>query len=115
MKVRTQFNSHEFPKNHEINNSPTMTIPDQTMSMRELVQRYTRGLPLDQKTPVYVTDEENIDDLDMVDFKRLDLSERQEIREKYANELEEIQNRQKQQKPKKQPKNEPEQQPEPQA
>lgn len=36
---------------------PSLTVPDQTMSIRTIMERYARGLPIDgQKTPQYDVD-----------------------------------------------------------
>lgn len=68
--------------NGEVNTQPSMTQPDQAMSIREILERFSRGLPIEgQKVPIY--DEEN----DLPDIKTLDLAERQELKENYQAEL----------------------------
>ena len=56
---------------------PSLTIPDQSMTVSELVERNKRGLPLGgSRVPMYSQDPEN----DFVpDFKKLDLAEVQEM------------------------------------
>ena len=34
------------PYEGQINEEPSMTVPDETMALRELVSRYSRGLPI---------------------------------------------------------------------
>ncbi len=56
--------------------TPSLTIPDQTMSMRKLMERYAQGLPLEGHTPKTAHyDEEsngiNIKTLDLVDLEML--------------------------------------------
>ena len=34
------------PDAGQINDLPSLTVPDETMSLRELVQRHSRGLPI---------------------------------------------------------------------
>lgn len=81
-KVRNKLNYNHEENIGEINDQPSLTVPDQTMSLRTIVERYTRGLPIDgAKVPIY--DEEN----DLPDFRTLDLAERQEYAEQYAEEL----------------------------
>nr|QJB19016.1 MAG: hypothetical protein [Microvirus sp.] len=76
---------HLYRDPGEKNTQPSMTVPDQAMSVRELLQRYARGLPLGgMKTPVFDEDDE------MPDIAHLDLAERQEIKEQYEAELTEI-------------------------
>jgi hypothetical protein len=88
MKVRNIFNAHEFNDN-EINNEPSQTVPDQTMSVRELVRRYASGLPLGgTKEPIYEGE-----DGDGIDLRTLDLAERQEMEIAARKELAEIEQR----------------------
>lgn len=88
MRVKTPYNAHEFAKNHETNTMPSKTIPDQTMSIREIMTRFTRGLPIDgEKVPIY--EEEDF----LPDLRGLDLAERQELKEIYQAELDEIRER----------------------
>lgn len=61
----------------EVNLQPSMTVPDQTMSLREILDRFARGLPVGgHKVPLY-DDGEN----DLPNFQTLDLAERQELKE----------------------------------
>lgn len=95
MRVKNSLNAASFPKNYEVNEFPSETIPDQTMSMREILQRYARGLPLEgERVPMYSEDPEN----DLPDMRHLDLAEQQEIREQYAEELKDLEKRLKKQK-----------------
>lgn len=86
-KFRTQFNySKAKGEEGEKNFQPSMTEQDKTMSIREILQRYARGLPIDgEKTPIYHGEED-----DFPDMANLDLAERQEIVEHYQNELDEL-------------------------
>ena len=88
MKIRTIFNASEF-NDAEKNTEPSMTIPDQSMSVRELLQRYAHGLPLaGGKEPIYEGE-----DGDGIDPRRLDLAERQELEILARQELAEIEER----------------------
>lgn len=85
-KVKTWLNAE--PTKGEVNRQPSMTIPDQTMSLREILQRFAQGLPVTgAKVPVY--DEEN----DLPDIRTLDLAERDEYANQFANEFAEIKGR----------------------
>jgi len=87
MKVKNLLNAHEFPYLGQVFTLPSETVPDQTLSMREILHRYSRGLPLDVKTPIWDdSDEENF----MPDPRRLDLAERQEFAEYAKAELDEV-------------------------
>lgn len=69
MIFTNQFN-YQKPKG-ETSNLPSLTIPDQTMTIRELIERHVRGLPLDEgKIPIYNGEED-----DLPDLRTLDLSE----------------------------------------
>ena len=46
-----------FPQ-PEPNNGVSQTVPDQTMSIKEIMQRHSRGLAIDQKIPLYHDDEQ---------------------------------------------------------
>jgi hypothetical protein len=88
MKIRNIFNAHEFTDN-EVITEPSQTIPDQSMSVRELLQRYASGLPLGGgKESIYEGEEG-----DGVDPRRLDLAERQELEISARRELAEIEER----------------------
>lgn len=43
-RVFNPFNYHNVPRVNEVNRLPSMTIPSDTLTMRELVQRHMRGL-----------------------------------------------------------------------
>lgn len=83
-KFRTQYNSHEFPKYYEKNILPSLTIPDQSYTIAEIIDRFTRGLNFEGiRVPIY-------SDEDFPDIRNLDISEIDEIRranQKNQNEL----------------------------
>jgi len=84
--IKHTMNANTFAKNYEFNTLPSMTIPDQTMNIRTILERHSRGLPIDGiKVPIY-EGEEN----DLPDWRRLDLAERQELAHLYTNEIKQI-------------------------
>lgn len=84
-KIKNSLNANEFPIQLEINTKPSLTVPDQTMTVREIMERYARGLPIGgSRLPSY--DEED----DMPDIKTLDLTEREEYADLFRDELEVI-------------------------
>ena len=84
--IKHSLNANQFAKNYERITTPSMTIPDQTMSIRTILERHSRGLPIDGvKIPIY-EGEEN----DLPDWRRLDLAERQELAYLYKNEISNI-------------------------
>ena len=69
---------------------PSLTVPDQTMSIRTIMERYARGLPIDgQKTPIY--DIENLST--GLDPRKLDLVDIQEMGIEHKKTLSEHKNR----------------------
>jgi len=87
MTIRTIFNANEFNDDETIT-EVSQTIPDQAMSVRELLNRYASGQPLGGTEPIYEGE-----DGDGIDPRRLDLAERQELEIKARQELAEIEER----------------------
>jgi len=83
--VKTRYNREQHPCNYEVNFEPSQTVPDQTMSIRTILDRYSRGLPIGgQMESLWQEDDEYND---MPDPRTLDLSERQELAQQAAEEL----------------------------
>lgn len=84
-KFRSSFNYIVKKTEQEIKSTlePSQTVPDMTLSLQELVARYTRGQSVATFTPVYYGEEE-----EFADVSRMDPLERLEyarfIREKIA-------------------------------
>lgn len=77
-RVRNWLNYQDELIIHEVNTLPSLTIPDQTLSVKDILDRHTRGLPFtNASTPVYNLDDEG-NELMPVDWQRLDISERVE-------------------------------------
>jgi hypothetical protein len=89
MKVKNSLNYDYNQELGEVNYLPSMTIPDQTMTIRNIVDRYTRGLPVTGFNPVY-----DGEDYYIPDPRTLDLVERQEMAEQIKQEVESLKSRQ---------------------
>jgi len=76
MKVKNSLNANEFPKNYRKILTPSLTVPDQTMPLKTILERYARGLPVGGRTDVYYDEDD-----DMPDYRTLDLAEIQELKE----------------------------------
>lgn len=65
----------------EMNNKPSMTIPDQTMGITELLQRFTRGQSVATFEPIYeFEDDVPMEDMiDMPDISKLDVFDKMEL------------------------------------
>ena len=75
-------------KDYEVNNLPSETIPDQSMSVQELVYRYTHGQMLSgSRTPIY---EEEGDIQYPANWDKLDISERYQFFDEKRKEYEEL-------------------------
>ncbi len=46
-RFKTMWNSDAFPHTGEVNTLPSMTVPDQSLSVKEILYRFQEGLPLD--------------------------------------------------------------------
>ncbi|WNK14803.1 MAG: hypothetical protein [Microvirus sp.] len=66
----------------------SLTIPDQTMSIRTLIERHTRGLPIVGNNSIPQYDPEPI--LDGINIKTLDLSELNDLKDALASERDAI-------------------------
>lgn len=69
------------------NEGVSMTVPDQSMTIQEILQRYARGLPLGgQRVPMYEDDDIGA----MPDIHTMDLADRQEYFESVREDVEKI-------------------------
>lgn len=84
--IKNALNAHTFETKGQVNNEPSQTVPDQSMTLRELLVRYAKGLPLEgARTPIW-EGEEGFEK----DPETLDLAEREELAEKAREELKAI-------------------------
>lgn len=72
-RIRTPF---DFEIQREINLQPSNTVPDQTMSIAEIMKRYATGQPLTSgREGIYVEENDLLD----TDLQRMDLVDREEL------------------------------------
>jgi len=88
MIFKTKHNFGEFDLTHELNNQPSMTIPDQTMSMRTILDRYARGLPIGGTREGIFDDE--TETTRGINPKTLDLTDIQRLKEINVEQMEEV-------------------------
>lgn len=68
--IKTNSNAKYFPIIGETNTMPSKTVPNQSMSVRELMIRFAAGLPLTgAKVPLYEgeSEEPDIDKMDLIE------------------------------------------------
>lgn len=71
---RNNRNNKELHAPGEKNTMPSMTLPDQGMTLRQMVNRYAQGImPTNMRTPLYSGDEvpQFLDQMDLTDRQRL--------------------------------------------
>jgi hypothetical protein len=90
MKIKNSLNANSFPKNYKVFTQPSMTIPDQSMSIKTILERYARGLPVGGRLDEYYDEEDTLPNP-----LTLDLAERQELAEQFTTEINEIKSRKK--------------------
>lgn len=84
-RIKTHLTYTADDQQREKNTLPSKTIPDQTMSVQEIMDRFARGLPLDgAKVALYHEEGEDVPDLE-----RMDLSEKHELLEAARREVQE--------------------------
>lgn len=85
-KVRNWLNwSNEDDTFEKENKLPSMTVPDLSMSVKELVERSQMGLPPEgERVPIYDEGQP------FPDISRMDLAERQQFIKHYQNEVEKL-------------------------
>lgn len=86
-KVKNSLNAAQFERHLEYNDQPSETIPDQTLTIKQILDRYARGLPVNRGISLY---DDEYEDNDLPDPRTLDIAEREELREAAEQELSEI-------------------------
>lgn len=75
MRFQTQHNGYRHPDLKKDFSGPSLTMPDQTMTVQEIMRRHSNQSVVYGKEPVYYGEEGS----PMQDFAKLDLAEQQEI------------------------------------
>lgn len=90
MKIKHVLNAKNFEVKGKLFTQPSKTIPDQSMSIKTILERYARGLPVGGRLDEYYDEEDTLPNP-----LTLDLAERQELAEMYTQEINEIKSRKK--------------------
>lgn len=80
-KVRTWMNYNFKDHSGEVNLLPSETIPDQSLTIKEIVGRYVRGLPITGSIPVYDDDDDVLNEVVYPDITKMDLADLQQMKE----------------------------------
>lgn len=83
-RFKTQWDS--VPDPGEVNDEASMTVPDQAMSVQEIMLRFTSGRPVNLNSELMYTDDQLLPDL-----ARMDFVERQELIEANAERIKNLQ------------------------
>lgn len=82
-RVKNNLNVRFYPVSGEINDQPSKTIPDQSMTIQEILRRYASGLPMTgEKVPLY---DEKVDintdpgEYEFINPERLDIAELEQL------------------------------------
>lgn len=83
---KTHYNRELFPGIFEVSKEPSLTVPDQSMSVKTILDRFAKGLPLGgQRVPIYEGEDA------MPDMTHMDLADRQELMELAEQEIKDLQ------------------------
>lgn len=70
----------------EVNNNPSMTVPDMSLSVQEILQRYAQGRPLSVSSNLHFTGDDYTPDV-----RKMDLTELEDMRRQNAERINELQ------------------------
>lgn len=78
--------AHEFeltPEDVERDHGPSVTVPSEAFTMREILEKFTTGLPNNVvvRDGVFDDEDQEFDDIDLEKAREMDLAEKQELRE----------------------------------
>ena len=90
-KVNNWLNYEHTEQQYEINKQKSLTVPDQAMSIKEILNRFARGLDVEGFRPIYDDENVSLDDY-IPDPRNMDLAEREEYKEFAMQELDSLRN-----------------------
>ena len=86
MKFRTQYTWKKTPG--EINDNVIITIPNQALTVQEIMQRFASGRPIPKSVNMMYTGDDYTPDV-----RRMDISEYEDLKEAIRIELEQLQSK----------------------
>lgn len=91
-RIKNSLTAKYYPKKYEVNNMPSMTIPDQAMSLKTILERYAKGLPITTNVNQPIEQEPGGEGIDL---RKLDLAEREQLLDNLKGKIKDYQERQK--------------------
>ena len=86
MIVRSNYTIKYDRNKGEVNNLPSLTVPNQSYTLEELLQRHIQGMPTLGKEPIY----EGESDFDLSGLRNMDLVDIQEMKMDVQHTLNEV-------------------------
>lgn len=74
-------NAHERPCYDEVNDKASLTVPDQTMDLREILVRFASGQEISGHNGLAYMEDDEIENTSGRHIDTLDLSEKQQLKE----------------------------------
>lgn len=65
--INTKFN-YDHTRYGEINDEPSMTVPGETMSLRDMLDRFARGMALPPRPEPYYNEQQQLPNLNAMDL-----------------------------------------------
>lgn len=86
-KVQNSFTAPLRPQKVKMFTQPSLTVPNQTLSLRDLLSRHAMGLEVQQNVPIYDEDGDSTG----INPKTLDLVDIQDIKQYHQKQVEDLQ------------------------
>lgn len=79
-RVRTQFNYNDkLDTGKEVSTLPSLTVPDESFTIPELIQKHTSGIPINVERQGQFDDDPTHEDHDKQELLQMDLAEKEQI------------------------------------
>lgn len=89
-RFKTPYNAELFPATYEVNIKPSLTVPDQSMTIEQILKKNQSGIDVTgYKIPIFHGE----DDQFSIDMKKLDLSEQMELIQENRRRIYDLQDR----------------------
>lgn len=82
--VRNALNANSFEKKYSKFSEEIHTVPDQTLSIRQILIRHTRGIPMPERVPIFEEEQSGIDP------KKLELTDLMDLRDELLEETKKV-------------------------